>query len=141
MAKPKNGNEKSPGKRALGTKVRHATAAFEEAVKEKAVRRAKYILRLYVTGSSHRSLRAVYNLKKICEEYLPDEYDLEVIDIYKDPGAARAEQIVAAPTLVKKLPMPIRKFVGDMSNTQKILVGLDLYKRQDHQKGLNEARS
>ena len=72
---------------------------------------------------------------------MPDDYDLEVIDIYENPAAARAEQIIAAPTLVKKLPMPIRKFVGDMSNTQKILVGLDLYQRQDHQKGLNEAHS
>ena len=140
MAKPKNENGKSASKRTLKSKLRHTTEAFEEALKEKALRRARYILRLYVTGSSHRSLRAVYNLKKICEEYLPD-YDLEVIDIYKDPGAAREEQIIAAPTLVKKLPRPIRKFVGDMSNTQKILVGLDLYKRQDHQKGLNGARS
>lgn len=141
MAKPKEGNEKSASKRPVKRKLGQATEAFEEAVQEKALRRARYILRLYVTGSSLRSLRAVYNLKKICEEYLPDDYDLEVIDIYENPAAARAEQIIAAPTLVKKLPMPIRKFVGDMSNTQKILVGLDLYQRQDHQKGLNEAHS
>ena len=107
-----------------------ATEAFEEALKENALGRARYILRLYVTGSSHRSLRAVYNLKKICEEYLPDDYDLEVIDIYKDPEAAREAQVIAAPTLVRRLPLPIRKFVGDLSNTQKILVGLDVYKRQ-----------
>ena len=134
MAKPKNGNGKTTSKRFLKSKLRDATEAFEEALKEKALKRAKYILRLYVTGSSHRSLRAVYNLKKLCDEYLPDEYDLEVIDIYKDPGAAREEQIIAAPTLVKRLPRPIRKFVGDMSNTQKILVGLDLYKRQENKK-------
>jgi circadian clock protein KaiB len=140
MAKPKNGNGKSAGKQTLKGKLRETTEAFEEALKENALRRARYILRLYVTGSSHRSLRAVYNLKKICEEYLPD-YDLEVIDIYKDPAAAREEQIIAAPTLVKKLPEPIRKFVGDMSNTQKILVGLDVYKRQENKKELNEARS
>jgi len=132
MAKPKNGNGKSASKRTLETKLRYATEAFEEALKDTALRRAKYILRLYVTGSSHRSLRAVYNLKKLCEEYLPDDYELEVIDIYKDPAAAREEQIIAAPTLVKKLPRPIRKFVGDMSNTQKILVGLDLYERQEN---------
>jgi circadian clock protein KaiB len=138
MAKPKDGNGKSASKRLLKRNLGPATEAFEEALQQTALRRARYILRLYVTGSSLRSLRAVYNLKKICEEYLPD-YDLEVIDIYKDPAAAREEQIIAAPTLVKKLPMPIRKFVGDMSNTQKILVGLDLYKRQDHQKGFNEA--
>ena len=138
MGKPKKGNGKSASK---GLADKQTIEAFEEALEERAVRRAKYILRLYVTGSSHRSLQAVYNLKKICEEYLPDDYDLEVIDIYKDPGAAREEQIIAAPTLVKKLPQPIRKFVGDMSNTQKILVGLDLYERQDNQKGLNGARS
>jgi circadian clock protein KaiB len=138
MAKPKSENGKPPNKQALKNKLGHTTEAFEEALTEKGLRRARYILRLYVTGSSHRSLRAVYNLKKICEEYLPD-YDLEVIDIYKDPGAAREEQIIAAPTLVKKLPRPIRKFVGDMSNTQKILVGLDIYTRQDHQKELNRS--
>ena len=141
MANPKNGNGKSASKRPLKTKLRHSTEAFEEALKEKTIRRVKYILRLYVTGSSHRSLRAVYNLKKICEEYFPDDYDLEVIDIYKNPGAAREEQIIAAPTLVKTLPRPIRKFVGDLSNTQKILVGLDVYKRQGDEKGLNGART
>ena len=93
---------------------------------------AKYILRLYVSGSSSRSLTAVYNLKKLCEEYLADDYDLEVIDIYKDPEAAREAQIIAAPTLVKRRPQPIRKFVGDMSNTQKILLGLDFYERKDN---------
>lgn len=112
--------------------MRQTTEVFEEALKENALKRARYILRLYVTGSSHRSLRAVYNLKKLCEEYLPEDYELEVIDIYKDPEAAREEQIIAAPTLVKKLPRPIRKFVGDMSNTQKILVGLDVYKREEN---------
>jgi len=129
MAKPKN--EKTDGKRPLKTKLADATELFEEAVNGKALKRAKYILRLYVTGSTGRSLRAVYNLKKLCEEHLPDDYDLQVIDIYKDPAAAREAQIIAAPTLVRKLPLPIRKFVGDLSNTQKILVGLDIYKRQD----------
>jgi len=129
-------NEKDPNsvpdssKGSLRTKFRTATEAFEETVKGGPLRRAKYILRLYVTGSSARSLNAVRNLQKICEEHLPD-YDLEVIDIYKDPAAAREAQIVAVPTLVKKLPTPLRKFVGDLSNTQKILVGLDIYKRQD----------
>ena len=140
MAKPKNGNGKLPSKQPLQSKLRDATKEFEEALTENALRRARYILRLYVTGSSHRSLRAVYNLKKLCEAYLPD-YDLEVIDIYKDPEAAREEQIIAAPTLVKKLPRPIRKFVGDMSNTQKILVGLDLYQRPENEEDLRRARS
>ena len=130
MAKPKDENSESNGKKPLRSKLRDATEVFEEALKKKTLRRAKYILRLYVSGSSGRSLRAIQNLTRICEEHLPD-YDLEVIDIYKDPAAAREEQIIAAPTLVKKLPQPIRKFVGDLSNTQKILVGLDIYKRQD----------
>lgn len=127
MAKP---NDENNGKAPLKSKLRNATEAFEEALKGRALKRAKYILRLYVTGSSTNSMRAVHNLKKICEEHLPD-YDLEVIDIYENPTAAREEQIIAAPTLVKKLPRPLRKFVGDLSNTQKILIGLDIYKRQE----------
>ena len=138
MAKPKNENSKPDGKRPLAAKLRNATEAFEEAIKGSALKRAKYILRLYVTGSTGRSLKAVYNLRKICEEHLPD-YELEVIDIYQDPEAAREAQVIAAPTLVKKLPLPIRKFVGDLSNTQKILVGLDIYKRQDFKDQLKGA--
>ena len=129
MAKPKN-EDQNHDERKLRTKLRDATEAFETALNAAPLRRAKYILRLYVTGSSARSLKAVYNLKKICEEHLPD-YDLEVIDIYKNPDLAREEQIIAAPTLVKKLPQPLRRFVGDLSNTQKILIGLDIYKRQE----------
>jgi circadian clock protein KaiB len=121
-SEPDNGN--SPN-------VRSATGAFEKALKRAALKRAKYILRLYVTGSSTRSLRAIYNLKKICDEHLPD-YDLEVIDIYKNPVAAREEQILAAPTLVKRLPEPLRRFVGDLSDTKKVLVGLDIYERTSH---------
>lgn len=128
MTKAKD--QADPDNGQLKTKVRYATKAFEEALNRKVLKRARYILRLYVSGSSANSLRAVYNLKRICEEHLPD-YDLEVIDIHENPTAARKEQIVAAPTLVKKLPEPLRKFVGDLSNTDKILVGLDIYKRQD----------
>ena len=132
MAKTKN-EDSTPEAESNGrlkSKFRNATEAFEAALKHGPLKRAKYILRLYVIGSSARSLKAVQNLKKICEEHLPD-YDLEVIDIYKNPNAAREEQIIAVPTLVKKLPKPLRKFVGDLSNTQKILVGLDIYKRQE----------
>lgn len=123
-------SDEDNGKAPLKSKFRNATEAFEEALNGRALKRAKYILRLYVTGSSTHSMRAIHNLKKICEEHLP-EYDLEVIDIYENPTAAREEQIIAAPTLVKKLPRPLRKFVGDLSNTQKILIGLDIYKRQE----------
>ena len=139
MAQPKPEEIKRNGEHQSKTKLRYATEAFEEALKEKTLKRAKYILRLYVSGSSSRSLRAVHNLKKLCEEHLPHDYDLEVIDIYENPTAAREAQIIAAPTLVKKLPEPLRKFVGDLSNTQKILVGLDIYTRQDLKDQLNGA--
>lgn len=130
MAKPEKDELLPEGNGRLTTKLRNATEAFEDALKGKALKRAKYILRLYVSGSSARSLKAVHNLKRICEEHLPD-YDLEVIDIYENPDAAREEQIIAAPTLVRRLPKPLRKFVGDLSNTQKVLVGLEIYKRQE----------
>lgn len=103
-----------------------ATEKFEKAIKAATGRQARYTLRLYVTGSAPRSLKAIYNLKRFCEEHLQD-YDLEVIDIYKDPNAARDAQIIAAPTLIKKLPAPLRRFVGDLSNKQKLLIGLDIH--------------
>ena len=86
----------------------------------------KYVLRLYIAGVTPKSTRAIMNVKKICEEHLKGAYELEVIDIYQQPTLAKGEQIIAAPTLIKKLPLPLRKFIGDMSNTEKILVGLDL---------------
>jgi len=86
----------------------------------------KYLLRLYITGATPKSTRAIMNVKKICEEHLKGRYELEVIDIYQQPILAKGEQIIAAPTLLKKLPLPLRKFIGDMSNTERILVGLDL---------------
>ena len=97
-------------------------------LKPNGVRRAAYCFQLYVTGSSPRSLKAISNLKRLCEEYLQGDYDLEVIDMYKNPNVARAEQIVAAPTLIKRLPAPLRRFVGDLSNTKKLLIGLNIHK-------------
>jgi circadian clock protein KaiB len=85
-----------------------------------------YILRLYITGMTPNSKRAVENVKKICEQHLQGRYELEVVDIYQQPSLAQQEQIIAAPTLVKKLPGPLRRLIGDMSNTEKVLVGLDL---------------
>jgi circadian clock protein KaiB len=85
-----------------------------------------YILRLYITGMTPNSKRAVENVKKICEEHLKGRYELEVIDIYQQPALAQEEQIVAAPTLIKKLPGPLRRLIGDMSNKDKVLIGLDL---------------
>lgn len=96
--------------------------------KANGARRVTYRFQLYVTGSNPRSLKAISNLKRICEEHLPGDYHLEVIDMYKNPNVARTEQIVAAPTLIKRLPAPLRRFVGDLSNTQKILIGLDIHK-------------
>jgi circadian clock protein KaiB len=88
-----------------------------------------YLLRLYVAGMTARSARAVHNMRAICDEYLQGQYDLEVIDIYQQPALTKGEQIVAAPTLIKKLPLPIRRIIGDMSNRERVLFGLDLQRR------------
>jgi circadian clock protein KaiB len=87
---------------------------------------SRYVLRLYVTGSTSHSNRAISNIRKICEEHLEGRYDLEVVDISQHPSLAEGEQIIAAPTLIKKLPLPLRRFIGDMSQTDRILIGLDL---------------
>ena len=86
----------------------------------------RYNLRLYVTGMTTRATRAICNVREICEEHLQGRYDLEVVDLYQQPILARDEQIVAAPTLVKKLPLPLRRIVGDMSQRDRVLLGLDL---------------
>jgi len=89
----------------------------------------RYVLRLYVTGSTPRSTRAIANLRALCEQHLSGRYDLEVIDIFQQPVLAQGEQIIAAPTLIKELPAPIRKLVGDLSNLDRVLMGLDLKPR------------
>ena len=86
----------------------------------------KYLLRLYVSGSMLKSARAVNNLKRICEQYLKGRYELKVVDICRHPNLARSEQIVAAPTLIKRLPLPLRRLIGDLSNQESVLLGLDL---------------
>lgn len=83
-------------------------------------------LRLYVAGQTPKSLTAFANLKKICEEHLSGKYRIEVIDLLKNPLLAKGDQILAIPTLVRKLPEPVRKIIGDLSNTERVLVGLDL---------------
>ena len=93
-------------------------------------RQAKYILRLYVSGSTLKSALAVENIKRICEQHVKNRYDLEVIDMYQQPNLARDEQIVAVPTLIKRLPLPLQRLVGDMSDLNKVLVGLDLKVRE-----------
>ena len=86
----------------------------------------KYILKLYVAGMTPRSQEAIRTLTAICEENLGGRYDLEVIDLYQQPELAKGEQIIAAPTLIKKLPLPLRKFIGSMADKERILVGLEL---------------
>lgn len=109
------------GKRVKG---KSSTEEFDQSIS--ASGKNKYILRLYITGSTVRSLNAITNLKKICEEYLDGKYELEIIDLYQKPNLAQGEQIIAAPTLIKKLPLPFRRIIGDMSNKEKVLLGLDL---------------
>jgi circadian clock protein KaiB len=96
----------------------------------RAARKQKYVLRLYVAGMTPRSQEAIRTVTTICEEHLAGRYELEVIDLYQQPALAKGEQIIAAPTLVKKLPEPLRKFIGSMADREKILVGLDLRPRK-----------
>ena len=91
----------------------------------------KYVLRLFVAGINPKSRRAIENLMEILEENLKDQYELEIIDIYQQPIFAKEGQIVAAPTLIKELPPPLRRFVGDLSNKEKLLLGLELNSKKD----------
>jgi circadian clock protein KaiB len=97
---------------------------LEQAVAKQ--KRPTYVLRLYVTGQTPRSRRAIARIKEICETHLKGRYDLEVIDLYQHPTLAKDEQIVATPTLIRKLPSPLRKYIGNLFDVEKILFGLDL---------------
>lgn len=101
-----------------------STDEFEEALAR--MDQETYVLRLYVAGMTPKSMQAVENIKAICEEHLFGRYKLEVIDIYQQPVFAKDGQIVAAPTLIKELPPPLRKLIGNMANTERVLVGMDL---------------
>jgi len=103
------------------------TEAFENALRSDDG--SPYVLKLYVAGSTPRSARAIANIHRICEEHLQGRYRLEIIDIYQQPELAAKEQLVVAPTLIRKLPLPLRTFIGDLSQTEKILVGMDLLPR------------
>ena len=105
-------------------KIKETPGKFEQFMPER--NQGKYTLRLYITGTTNRSVMALTNLKKIFEEYLEGKYDLEVIDLYKNPNLAKGDQIIAAPTLIKELPLPFRRIIGDMSNKEKVFLGLDL---------------
>jgi circadian clock protein KaiB len=104
--------------------IKSIAEALDEASRRPATER--YVLRLYVTGMTPRSIRAIENLRAICEEHLQGRYDLQVIDVYQQPTLAKGEQIIAAPTLIKQLPAPMRRIIGDMSSKDRVLLGLDL---------------
>jgi len=91
----------------------------------------RYVLRLYVAGTTRKSNRAIANIEQLCEEHLKGRCDLEVIDLYKQPALAQGEQIIAVPTLVKKLPLPLRRLIGDLSDPDHLIVGLDLVPRDN----------
>jgi circadian clock protein KaiB len=116
----------------------NTTASFERALGNKS-KGEKYVLRLYVTGMTPRSTAAIQNIKTICEQHLRGRYELEIIDVYQQPVLAKGEQIIAAPTLIKKLPLPLRRFIGDMSQTDKILLGLDLRPIKEEDGGLKSS--
>jgi len=101
------------------------TALHDPEKSVKGSKEAQYVLRLYIAGASLRSSRAIEQIKKICDEDLKGRCDLEVIDLYQHPALAEGEQIIAVPTLIKKLPPPLRRFVGDLHDTERILVGLN----------------
>lgn len=100
--------------------------AIAKTLNRSAVRDDQWVLRLYVAGQTPKSLTAFANLKKICAEHLGNRYHIDVIDLLENPQLARGDQILAVPTLVRNLPQPMRKIIGDLSNTEKVLVGLDL---------------
>jgi circadian clock protein KaiB len=104
--------------------VKNTTETRKKAAK--ASSKDKWILRLYVAGMTPKSLTAFENLKKICEERLKNKYTIEVIDLQENPQLGREHQILAIPTLVRKLPVPVRKIIGDLSNTERVLIGLDI---------------
>ena len=113
--------------------VKKKTTAIAKALAKKAKTAGKerYVLRLYVAGMTPKSSQAIINITQICKDHLKGRYDLRVIDIYQQPTLAHGEQIIAAPTLIKKLPLPLRRFIGNMVDREKILVGLDLRPKKE----------
>ena len=116
-AKPKAKTKKAPAKKSGVVLSKSANT-----------REGRWMLRLYVAGETARSLTAFANLKKICDEHLADRHSIEVIDLSKQPELAQNDQIVALPTLVRKLPEPVRRVIGDLSNLDRVLIGMDLKK-------------
>lgn len=121
-AKKKTTTRKSPPRKAPAI---DSSAEFEKLIQRAPVDE-RFVLRLYVTGNTVRSAQAIANIRSLCDEYLAGRFDLEVIDIYQQPGAVAKDQVIAAPTLIKQLPEPVKRVIGDLSNRDKVLVGLDL---------------
>src|ERR1035441_3813646 len=124
IPQPGNGHAPTGIVEIQGTGVEQTLREFEALVAGLA--KPKYLFRLYVSGSSSRAALAIANVRAICDKYFAGHYDLEVIDIYQQPAATKAAQVVAVPTLIKELPFPPQRFVGDMSKTERILIGLNL---------------
>ncbi len=121
----KGGSKKKPP----GERI-DSSAQFEKLLVKQASGDGRYSLRLYITGTTERSNEAVTNIRQLCDKYLPGRYELEVVDIYQQPGKAADAQIIAAPTLIKQLPAPIKRLIGNLSDAEKIIVGLDLKKQE-----------
>ena len=132
---PKKGTVKAATKAAVKTTAKtttkttanakgDVTAEFEAALEQR--KTENYVLRLYIAGNNLRSQMAVENVKKICEEYLKGRYTLDVVDIYQDHSRNPVDLVLAAPTLIRKLPLPLRRVIGDMTRKEKVLIGLDL---------------
>lgn len=115
-------------------KPKDVSGDFEAALKESAA--PAFVLRLYVAGTTTQSTRAILHLKNFCEANLKGRYQLEVVDVYQQPELAKAEQIVAVPTLIRKLPLPLRRLIGDLSNEERVLVGLELQASRRKRRGV-----
>jgi circadian clock protein KaiB len=135
-SKTRKKSSKLSSKKAVSKTAKRVTRQTLKKVKRPMVEKAKartkrpaqklWALRLYVAGQTEKSVMALQNLKKICEEHLKGEYSIEVIDLFRSPQLAKGDQIIATPTLVKKLPTPVKRIIGDLSNTERVLVGLNL---------------
>jgi circadian clock protein KaiB len=118
-------SKKIPKKRGVEGAPVDSSAIFEKLLKQRDAAQ-HYQLRLYITGTTARSTQAIANIRALCEEFLAGHYDLEVVDIYQQPAEAAKKQIIAAPTLVKELPNPPRRLIGDLSDRGKVIIGLNL---------------
>jgi circadian clock protein KaiB len=123
-SKPRNNEPPDGCEPDLDAGTERTLKEFEKLVADLA--QPNYVFRLYVSGNTPRSSGAIANLRRICDQYLPGHYELEVIDVYQQPAATKVAQIIAVPTLIKELPFPPQRFVGDMSNTERIVIGLNL---------------